>query len=216
MGEVVVRQERKYLVIIGILLLAAVLPGACRRGGGQFHNPVTAIEARLVHLEGWRFLGDEFVNSSVRDGLDPDALLMKSFVNPAGRQVNLVVVYHHNNRWGAHDPQVCYRSQGWELVGGEQPKELAVNRQPFRVNSFVVKKADSTNLVYYYWFSSLDRMTHSRNRQMFDMMVQGIVHGRAESGFVRFSMPLTGPADTDSRPLDDFVATFTPILQGGG
>src|SRR5689334_14755391 len=49
---------------------------------------------------------------AVVDELKADDLLIRRYVRGDDR-VWLCIVYHQNRRYGAHDPELCYESQGY-------------------------------------------------------------------------------------------------------
>ena len=149
--------------------------------------------------------------------VDPNTLVFRNYANSQGRLVNLVVVYHQNDRWGAHDPTVCYKSQGWELV--EKPHDVTIphNNGSIEVKRFIVTRGGISSLVYYCWFSSNKKLTPSRNMQMLDMVFNGLVRGYTESGFLRFSTMMDTlnpkPAVTD---LNDFTVRYIEAFLSQG
>ena len=166
-----------------------------------------------IDIDGWQFLEDIPLNPVKYTGLNPDALIFKNYINKNNRIINLVVVYHKNNRWGAHNPKVCYTAQGWEIIKDVTTKTISIDNKDFRINHFIVKKGTKTAVVYYYWFSSNKRLTASRNIQMIDMVKNGIIHGYSESGFVRVSMENRSTGGNTTSDIEDFIAKFTIKLK---
>ena len=56
------------------------------------------------------------MDSTKVEALEPSSLVFRKYENKNKDAVWLCIVYHQNDRWRAHDPQVCYKSQGWSLL----------------------------------------------------------------------------------------------------
>jgi len=196
----------KFIILIGILSLTALFhifykPSEVE---GQIDKKALAPE-----IKGWRFVNDIEVNYKIYTALDPNTLIFRDYANDRNQKVNLVVVYHQNDRWGAHDPLVCYKSQGWQIV--EKPHSIRISNGELdvAVKRFVVTKGQVSSLVYYAWFSSKKKLTPSRNLQMLDMVLNGLIRGYTESGFLRFSTTLdTLNESATIRDLNDFTLSY--------
>lgn len=203
--------HRRYLLVIMLLLFAGLFP--------RFYTPASIeLKDNILNLKkevhGWRYLGDISIEEDKHQALDPQSLIFRKYHNGKGHSLTLVVVYHKNDRWGAHNPIVCYKSQGWEVIEEDHIVQLVVNAQRFPVNRFIVKKNDMAELVYYYWFTSNRKITASRAKQMVYMVWNELVDGFSESGFVRISMPITSLTGEEmSAEINDFVDKFAQILE---
>lgn len=161
-------------------------------------------------IAGWHFVNDIEMDYSKYTALNPNMLIFRNYVNDKGHMVQLVVVYHQNDRWGAHDPTICYNSQGWKII--EKPIDITIpfNDRFLGVKKLIVKKGKIAELVYYTWFSSDKKITPSRNKQMLDMVLTGLIHGYTESGFLRFSNVINPLNQEESvAELNDFTLKFT-------
>src|SRR6185503_1615212 len=61
----------------------------------------------------------------------------------------LCMVYHQNRRLGAHDPRVCYQSQGY-LVDPGSRVTLVAGSEALTANRFVVERRDDRRVVCYW------------------------------------------------------------------
>jgi EpsI family protein len=181
------------------------------------HNSIDGLVETSRAVPGWSILRDIEMDYKRYTALDPNSLIFRDYRNEDGNIVNLAVVYHQNDRWGAHDPTICYKSQGWTVSPLQEAPSVEVDGRRIDLDGFVVKKGTYTSLVYYFWFSSRDKLVASRTRQMVDMVVSGLVRGYTESGFVRFSIGFS-PFDRErkSETLKDFVEEFVHVLQADG
>lgn len=211
MGKNVMKHARFLLVIVMLLFSGLFLPIV----SGSSFKIKNSVDNLGKKVDGYRFIQDVRVRDEVYDALESNSLIFREYRDAKERQLQLVVVYHQNDRWGAHDPTVCYKSQGWEVIEKTNVTKIKADGRIFPVNRFVVKKDGNLNLVYYYWFSTTG-ITHSRNQQMFDMILHGLIHGYTESGFVRFSIPISRIMDEDTiNQLNYFVDKFTQVLEKG-
>lgn len=196
----------KFIILIGILSLMALFhilwePSEVE---GQIDK-----ESLVPEIKGWKFVNDIEVDYKIYTALDPNTLIFRDYANHRNQLVNLVVVYHQNDRWGPHDPIVCYKSQGWQIV--EKPHDIRISNEKLdvQVKRFVVTKGQVSSLVYYCWFSSKKKLTSRRNFQMLDMVLNGLIHGYTESGFLRFSTTLdTLNESATIRDLNDFTLSY--------
>lgn len=183
-------------VLVLVLLVAASLITATYR---PLSSPVGGDQLRLFPqaVGEWLSLRDVEVSGVVWSALDPKALIFREYRHPAltpGARAWLVIVYHENDRWGAHDPQVCWLSQGWRIdkLGEEETVRVALPNGKGYVNMFVVGKGSERRIVLYWWFTSGKRQMPDRFSHMVSMIWNGILRGYTESGFVRVDGPVVG------------------------
>jgi EpsI family protein len=196
----------KFIILIGILSLMAFFNifWESSEVEGQIDKKTLVPE-----IKGWRFVNDIEVDYKIYTALDPNTLIFRDYSNDRNQVVNLVVVYHQNDRWGAHDPTICYKSQGWQIVEKPHYTRISNGKLDIEVKRFVVTKGQVSSLVYYAWFSSKKKLTPSRNLQMLDMVLNGLIHGYTESGFLRFSTNLdTLNKSAAIRDLNDFTLSY--------
>lgn len=142
---------------------------------------------------------------AVVEELEADDILIRRYTR-GGDRVWLCIVYHQNRRYGAHNPRVCYESQGWLVdpetvarVDDGTPRGLAVNR-------FLVDRPRQQRLVYYWW-STKDLTTRDRNAFRGRMALLGALDNRSWGAFVRVETPIgkKGRAAAEER-LQSFAA----------
>ena len=211
MDKYIIRHKRYLIVIIFLLSMASFSISFSPKD----IQGVTLFESLNDAIDGWSFVCDVKIDTKVVTTLNPQGLVFKTFRNKMNDEVALVIVYHHNHRWGAHDPNICYASQGWKFVGDENNiKMLKCHDQHFYVNEFEIQKGSNRQIVYYYWFSS-NLITESREKQLFAMIINGILNDYTESGFVRISIDRKNLGDEDKAVdvLKDFTCKFNQVLK---
>ena len=127
----------KYIIVL--LILAFMAGFSILYKPLEVHNDMNA-QLLKKEIQGWSFVNDVDVNYKVYTALDPNTLVFRNYANSSGRMVNLVVVYHENKRWGAHDPTVCYISQGWKLPDDPADMKIPYDNGILEVKKFIVKK----------------------------------------------------------------------------
>jgi EpsI family protein len=202
---------RKFIYLLLFFLLSYLILLLIKTENIEIKNNL--INAK-IEIEGWRYIRDIGVDDWVLDDLEAQALIYREFRNNINIPLSLVVIYHINKRWGAHDPIVCYKSQGWDVIEEINNVNIKGQNQTYAVNRFIVRKEGNLELVYYYWFSSNKKITSSRKKQMLDMIIHGIIHGFAESGFVRISIPIKENNIQEAvLVINDFTEKFTMLLK---
>ena len=149
---------------------------------------------------------------AVLDDLDPDDYLIREYTRPDGAPAWLVIVYFQNARLGAHDPQICYRSQGYEVQ--ELPAgSVATEIGPFPYRKFMAVKGSKRELVQCFWFTAggpLADVKGWRDRMFF----QGLRNNRSFGAFVRISTMDTGDMAAAERAITDITRALAPHLPG--
>jgi EpsI family protein len=143
--------------------------------------------------------------------LEPDAYLWRLYQAP-GRSPIWVYVAVYGGRAGyeagAHDPEVCYPAQGWEIVGAHDvdiPLAHAVGADGGTLRAKLLD-AQQGNLgqAVVYWFQPAQRWPRSATTEqvarLFDAMA-----GRPQYAFVRLAAPVT-PGLRAEADITEFAA----------
>jgi len=209
-----VAQARKNAWLI-VLLLA--LAGAANAGISKFRNPEAAPSPDLAALPAkaadWESGGDLDMPVDVLRILRPDAFVSRLYREPGGRDALLFAQFHGTNRWGAHQPEVCFTSQGWSIEYQKLAStvEKTLPGTSVSVNRFLARKGNTTQLVYYWWFSSGTFQTASRTAQMLDALRARIMKGRGGNGFIEVSTTLRPGSETeDEKALRRLASGLVP------
>ena len=179
------------------------------------HPPVNlaigrgALAACPVHFGPWNGTELSFEDAVVEQ-LKADDLLVRRY-EKGDEVVWLCMVYHRQRRYGAHDPRICYESQGYVLeperrirIDDGSPAGLSINR-------FVAEKPRDRRVVYYWWttrgLSTADAGAF-RNR----MAVIGALEDRAWGAFVRVETQSRGDDAAADRVASDFAGRVASSL----
>lgn len=210
-------QSRKYGWLIVILLALTSLANV---GIGEFRNPEGQPPPPLRELpdriSGWESEGEIEPAQYVLDILNPDAYVSRNYANADGRKIFLFVQFHGSNRWGAHQPEVCFTSQGWAIdyqnVSSTVAEELPGTN--VTANRFIANKGQSKQLVLYWWFASGNFQTASRTAQMLESLKLQIFSGEGGgNGFIEVAMSLRpGQEASDEELLRGFASDLVPLF----
>ncbi len=152
---------------------------------------------------------------AVVEELKADDLLIRRYER--GPEVAwLCVVYHQNRRYGAHDPQLCYESQGYVV---ERPTHRRIrdgSPAGLEVNRFIAERPHDRRLVYYWW-STAGLSTADIGAFRSRLAIAGALENRSWGAFVRVETLVRNQDEASAAVrLDDFagrVATdLTPRL----
>lgn len=160
----------------------------------------------------WQYEGDIFMNEAGYKALGPQALIFRKYANSKGESVVLTIVYHENQRWGAHDVEVCYTSQGWTAIkeNGLSVQKIFLKRPGLTVNKMEVENPQARQTVVYWWFTQGKHQMADRLEQMLNNVCSSLLHGYCASGLVRISAKGEEGA---LAALSSFIEQLMPILE---
>jgi EpsI family protein len=150
----------------------------------------------------------------VYDELAADDTLVRQYTRDDGESVWFLIIFHQNERYGAHDPLVCYRSQGWEILDqGLVP--LAMRGQEFDASWILVKKGTEKRLAVFWWYTAGNLATADRELFMKRMAASGIVSNVTFGAFIRASAVVRGDGVGEAMAvLKDFSEGALRYLPG--
>lgn len=151
------------------------------------------------------------IEQVVLDDLNPDAILSRRYARPDGLPVWLVIIYFENARLGAHDPELCYRSQGFQV--SEAPTDgIPTELGPIPVVSFDAVRGARREMVRYFWYTA-GRQTMAEVKAFRDeMFFQGLKLNRSFGAFVRVSTLAGEDPDLSEDVLREYIRDLAPYL----
>jgi EpsI family protein len=172
-----------------------------------------SLAALPKEINGWSG-ADQGFEDVVYDELAADDTLVRKYTRDDGETVWFLIIFHQNERYGAHDPLVCYRSQGWEILDqGLTP--LAMQGRDFDASWILVEKGAERRLAVFWWYTAGNLATADRELFMKRMAASGIVSNVTFGAFVRASAVVRGDGvDEAMAVLKDFSEGALRYLPG--
>jgi EpsI family protein len=150
-------------------------------------------------------------DDAVEEELAADDLLIRRYAR-GDDFVWLCVVYHQNRRYGAHDPHLCYESQGYIVESEGRVTLEGDSSRVTEANRFIADRAHDRRLVYYWWTTEGLTTTDAdafRRR----LAISGALENRSWGAFVRVEAIVRNDDDARARRLlDDFAARVAADL----
>jgi EpsI family protein len=160
----------------------------------------------------WNGTDLSFADAVVEELKADDLLIRRYRRGPA--VVWLCMVYHQNRRFGAHDPQLCYQSQGYLVDPGARVRVEDGRPGGLEVNRFVVERQGERRVVYYWW-TTAGLSTTDADAFRGRMALRGALDNRSWGAFVRVEAQVRGhDDDTADREASEFAARVTQALPG--
>ena len=200
------------LVTLLLLLQAALLYSSIR----PEVIPASPALAEVPKTMGsWQLQDEGVIDPEIRQILQADDLLNRSYVNAAGAGANLFVAAFRSQRTGKapHSPKNCLPGNGWApLESGQYPIDVGP-AGPIKVNRYVVAHGDQRSLVLY-WYQSRDRVVASEYEAKFWVILDAIRLNRTDTALVRVVVPIVDrETERATQTAVDFVKSFYGILQ---
>lgn len=150
---------------------------------------------------------------AVLEELKADDVLVRRYV--LGDEVAwLTIVYHQNRRYGAHDPRVCYESQGYMVEPLNRRQVADGSPGGLEVNVFRAVRPRERRLVYYWW-TTRGLVTADAGALRQRMAMTGALDNRSWGAFVRIEMRLGSGGETvTTAALGDLTARVARALPG--
>jgi EpsI family protein len=138
---------------------------------------------------------------AVVEELKADDLLVRRYQR-GGDVVWLCIVYHQNRRYGAHDPKLCYESQGYLLDRERRLRIADGSASGLEVNRFIADRPHDRRVVYYWW-TTHGLSTADAGAFRSRMALSGALENRSWGAFVRVeALVRGGDASADSTAAD--------------
>lgn len=158
---------------------------------------------------------DVALEEYVLDELSPNDMIYRTYAGTSPEEaVWLVVAYFENARYGAHDPEVCYRSQGWQTEDLAPVTLETRSGNDVDAEVFSVRRRDQERLVMYWWYISDTKVTGDHRSFLNSMAIQGILRGSNYGSFVRVSTRATPTRGEALARLERFSGTVLKELPG--
>jgi EpsI family protein len=162
----------------------------------------------------WTQVAEERLSEEHFAILRPDAHLWRRY-EAEGRAPIWVYVATYGGRSGyqagAHDPEVCYPAQGWEILRS-RPVEVRIGNGDTLVARLLDAHQESARQVVLYWFQPAARWPARAEVEQLARVLDAVA-GRPHYAFVRLAAPLGDGFDA-ARDLEEFAARIAQPIRG--
>lgn len=150
-------------------------------------------------------------DDAVEEELAADDILIRRYRR--GKDVVwLCIVYHQNRRYGAHDPHLCYESQGYVIEDEDRTRLTDGSARGIEAVRFTADRSHDRRLVYYWWTTE-GLVTADAGAFRRRLAMSGALDNRSWGAFVRVEALVRGDDDeAAARVLDDFAARVAAEL----
>lgn len=172
-------------------------------------------EVRLDRLPtaqaGWLMTSSATFSRHVLDVLKPTDYLSRTYMGPAGEQVELYIGYHDGiESGGIHSPRNCMPGSGWHQMESG-PVRLDVQGRPLELVRAVYAR-ERTSMLVLYWFQVMGRQITNEYALKLAEIISALRHGRKDSAFVRILVTRESSAMPAEEVAERFVRDFFPHI----
>ena len=175
--------------------------------------PTVSTPALPTAVGPWRSTAESRLNAEVLAMIEPDAYLMRRYEAPGRTPIWLYVAVYAGRAGygkGAHDPEVCYPAQGWEILQSELFGVPLVDGGTLLTRRVEAHRGLAKETVFY-WFQPANRWPAGAAAEQL-MRVMDAARGRPQYAFVRISGPSDG-GSTAARDLAEFAAEIAASVR---
>jgi EpsI family protein len=172
-----------------------------------------ALEMEVLKLRDRYKITNNSLSPRVAEELKLDDYVFQTYTGNGG-SVSLYVGYYFSGKkvGAAHDPQVCYPGQGWELSNKEKGIYEFENGVKIEYTSIIADLSGRKELVFY-WFQVDDKTTDNTFFQKLILFQKKILQQSENNAFVRISTSLNDESILGAQErILAFMEDFYPIF----
>lgn len=167
-----------------------------------------------AHIGDWHRTTEERLEADVFSSVQPDAYLLQRYEAPNRSPIWLYLAVYLGRAGygrGAHDPEICYPGQGWEIVHSDALSVTVPSGEELVVRALKVQRVQAHETVLY-WFQPSDRWPVNGALEQLMRLIDA-TRGRARYAFVRLSAR-SGDGSGAAADLRDLAARLAPEVRG--
>lgn len=203
------------ILTIVLLLQAAAFYGFSRSEKTPVHQPLDDFS---LDNGNWTLMQNVDIDKDTLEVLKADDILSRIYENKnTGGIATLFVAYFSTQRTGKtpHSPKNCLPGSGWTpSESGTIDINVPGEKDPIRVNRYVVARGDNQSVVLY-WYQSHNRVIASEYAAKIYTVTDSIRYNRSDTSLVRVVVPVQdGDIQSAVNTAVSFVhAMFEPLRQ---
>jgi EpsI family protein len=182
------RAGRLILVSAALLVPTATHHLIAQRATAVHRFDLQRIPARIGSLD---LSSEEELPEHVLEMISPDAHTLRLYTDGSGAGVwAYLAFYSGTGAKSAHDPEVCYPAQGWDIAALRGREVTLADGESLSVKLLAASLGSQEELVLY-WFQPAGRWPR---RSPVEQALRGIdaLEGRSRYAFVRLSTRIAG------------------------
>jgi EpsI family protein len=201
------------LVAIMLLLSAAITLWAHTRP--PMVVPQVKLSALPASLGDWRQQGaDDVIEKGVLEGwiVPAESFLSRSYTDPQGDPVNLMVVYKGQDRRGWHLSEMCYSGSGYNVR--QCVVDIPYGKENTKAVQLIAEStADGSKSISVYWFVQGRRTESNFAKQQLAMALSRLDPPKEGWAFIRVTGYVTTSEDATMAQIRDFIRSASdPLL----
>ena len=198
-----------FAAVYALLLAAAVYLHVHSDISVPMNRPLDQFPA---DVGSWRMSGESTLSEEVLQLLRPTDYLMREYVGPAGKRVELYIGYHNGGKKSGqiHSPKQCLPGSGWFKVSSI-PTEMDVAGERVHLVQAVYRQGETKEL-FLYWFQVKGKTLSDEYGLKFAEIENSILYRRRDASFIRISVPFTADQRSAAATGDRFVKDFLPAI----
>jgi EpsI family protein len=203
-------RKPKYLVVFIALVLAM---GAgyylnTRAGAALFSANLDSLPKKIDSWSG----EDDKLDNVIKDALNADSILSRTYTNSNGESVGLLIVYRkYGRRDFAHRPEACYPASGFDIVASSY-KNIDYGNTSVRACEVIAQKEDQRDIILYF-FASGDRTEANFIKQQFIMSADRLKTQKYGWAFIRFNSTVMYSDEETNKLIENFAKDIAIPLQ---
>lgn len=202
-------------VLMVSLLLSSVVGFCSWLGRETAIGLVQPLSALPVHIGIWHSTSEDSVPFPIRQVLQADDLLSRTYEFIPGTQVQLFIAYYRTQRSGErmHSPRNCLPGSGWEPISASFIRSDMGEGRVESLNRYLVERDDHRLLVVY-WYEEHHRIIADEYRGKLYLLWDSIRYSRRDGAIVRVSLPLQPGMDEDTatKIVLQFIHSASPEI----
>ena len=204
-------KNKKYLAIIGLLALSAIMSWNFYFRQYMAKDTVDITLFPQV-IQAWT-AEDLPLSETDYAILETRNVFVRCYTSAQGDKVYLFIVYSQNNRKVSHPPEVCYAGGGVSIVD-HTLDSIVVSSKNLLVdaNRLSLEKGNARQIAFY-WFKVGDSFTSSYWKQQLLIAIKTLLGRPASSALIRISADVVNRDDTEAvRKIKDFAQLTIPLI----
>ncbi len=209
-------REKRYYIIIGMLLVSVVLTCSLERSRGEGYK--VRLKEFPMSISTWQGRDVELKKLElVYAVLETTSILSRIYENSRarGEVVDLLVTYFERGHRGFHPPEVSFVAQGNTIIKSgivHIPLADGANAPGLEANMFL-GKTPIGEVLFLYWFGIGDRSMASYYKGSVYLLWNTLLQRPTTASMVRVSLPLVnGDFERTMLTARGFIRQIVPML----